>query len=170
MTTTTFGRLGPQHKGVRVRIDDRFDKAEGILEDVCHYLDHGTTSIRFAGETRGIFRNHDWAIEILDIPEPAPDALVNIAEAYDDGHLALEASNNGWRKQPTQKVAAAVIDSSFTSICQALADVVQTMLDNAPAGNHEEDDYAAGQQATLVELRDWLREVMPTATEPPAGD
>jgi len=158
MTTTTVGRLGPQHRNARIEIDGE----SGILQDVGHYVTEQMTSIRFIGEKQARFRRSDYLATILEIDTPPDDANIDLAVAYDDGALALEAG--GWRARRAvpHKVARMVIDSAYRAIVDTLANRIDQMRREYGPLTHDEDTETDGQIHALTEVSDWIRETLPT--------
>jgi hypothetical protein len=177
MTYTTFGRLTGQHVGARVEFVDRAGMPRmGVLGDVAHYSGGDTdgtpiTSAHLEGERAAVFMPRDTPIEILDVDEPASDALVDASAAYVDGALALAAASDGaWlRSSPTQ-VARVVIDSAWVSIMMSLAESLGEMRAGLLAQQEVTtpdygDGYNDAQHDVLGQVIDWLGEVMPDETK-----
>lgn len=159
MTHTTFGRLNATHHGKTARIlqtiAGRTITAEGIIEDIGHYLPQGVTSVRFIGENQGIFRPHDYAIEITDHGDAPDDAILDLAGAIDAASLAVP----GMRPDKLR----GIVESASMEIISVLANQVAEMCADIEGINAEEDNYEAGQAAALAEVAAWLREIRPAS-------
>lgn len=157
MTHTTFGRLNATHHGKTARIlatvAGRTNTAEGIIEDIGHYLPQGVTSVRFIGENQGIFRPHAYAIEIIDHGDAPDDAHLDLTGPIEVAGLAVPGI------RPDKLTA--IVETAGMEITSMLADQVEAMAFALMAGSSEDDHNTLGQVATLNEVVDWLREIRP---------
>lgn len=155
MTHTTFGRLNATHHGKTARIMQtiagRTITAEGVIEDIGHYLPQNTTSVRFIGENQGIFRPHDYAIEITDHGDAPDDAVLDLTGAIEVAGLAVP----GIRKDALK----GIVESASMEIMTMLADRLDAMTPEPDVDNP--GDYTWVQHDSLREVAEWLREIRP---------